>query len=477
MEFQVKIISNGLNIRSGPGTSYDIIGVIKDNGIYTIEETNDDETWGKIKGLINSWISISSTYVKRLEATTDDSGNIYDHGIFKRNNTNTGWVNYNDINEIYRRNDANTGWISGNQSENYATIYKRNKTNDAWIQIYPGGVVENSEDFVLEDSTKMANYRKNYGNWRKSYARQGWGIVSNANGPAGGIQFGLIGLKYSYVTGAGNVVDPGTPRFGGGTGGSGNYNATQLISFRGCKHSKWASGNPLGTHDSTGIFGYKWKSAGAYSTIPEGDLIMNSNNGRSTFLRWFNNTNGYGSWMCMYNGETNGTGSASSEYSANYLTIEKFNMQIRNYKYSAHRIHAIEYQNSKIMVAMSLSNTKTTDCYIDTVVPSNIATLSLNEIVTGIDNGTIDYVKPVDMMSYSDFDYKPCIMQQYGTTITTSPIFKDYELVQYEYNNEWYDAIILTPTTFNVLEDSTQARIINNLTGEIYFRMLLEWEK
>ena len=474
MEYQVKVIASSLNIRNGPGTSYDIIGNISDKGVYTIVANNSDNTWGQL--LSGGWISLGTSYVKKLEPTTDDSGNVYDDGVFKRNTNNNGWINYNDTNEIFMRNAANTGWVGGDAKENYPVIYRRNSDNNGWIQIYPGGVVQATEDIPLEGETKMANYRKNYGNWRYSYARQGWGIVRNANGPAGGIQFGLIGLKYSTIEGGGNIVDPGTPKFGGGTGGSGNYNAMQLVQFRGCKHTTWASGNPLSKHDSTGYFGYKWKSAGAYSKMPEANLMLSSNNGRSAFLRWANNTNGYGSWMCMYNGETNGTGSASSEYSANYLTIEKFNMILYGYKYSAHRVASEEYGRARTMVAMSLSNTKTTTNYIDVVVPSDKANLSLDNIIKGINNGNIAYIKPKDMMTYADFDYKPCIMQQYDDNLVTSPIYNEFDKVQYKFNDVWYDAISTSPRNFKVLKNSTEARIMNDLTGEIYFQMLLEWD-
>lgn len=474
MAYQVKVIASSLNIRNGPGTSYDIIGSITDKGVYTISSTNTEGTWGQL--LSGGWISLGSSYVKKLEPTTDDNGNVYADGVFKRNINNNGWINYNDTNDVFMRNSANTGWVGGDAKYNYPTIYRRNSYNNGWIQIYPGGVVQGNEVIPLEGETKMANYRKDYGNWRYSYARQGWGIVRNSNGPAGGIQFGLIGLKYSKIEGGGNIVDPGTPRFGGGTGGSGNYNATQLVQFRGCKHTTWASGNPLSKHDSTGYFGYKWKSAGAYTKMPEADLMLNSNNGRSAFLRWANNTNGYGSWMCMYNGETNGKGSASSEYSANYLTIEKFSMKLYGYKYSAHRVASEEYGRAKTMVAMSLSNTKTTNCYIDAVVPSDKANLSLDNIIKGINNGDIPYIKPKDMMSYSDFDYKPCIMQQNDDVLVTSPIYNESDNVQYKFNDEWYDAISLSPRNFKILKNSNEARIINNLTGEVYFQMLLEWD-
>lgn len=62
-EFKVKIKANYLNIRSGAGMKYKIVGAIKDKGIYTIVDTNGN--WGKLKSG-KGWISISPTYVTRL---------------------------------------------------------------------------------------------------------------------------------------------------------------------------------------------------------------------------------------------------------------------------------------------------------------------------------------------------------------------------------------------------------------------------
>jgi len=61
--FKVKIIDDSLNIRAGAGTNYDIKGVIKDHGIYTIVETSGN--WGRLKSGAG-WISIHSKYVSRV---------------------------------------------------------------------------------------------------------------------------------------------------------------------------------------------------------------------------------------------------------------------------------------------------------------------------------------------------------------------------------------------------------------------------
>lgn len=46
-EYKVKIMADALNIRSGAGTNSDIVGCIRDKGIYTITETING--WGKLK--------------------------------------------------------------------------------------------------------------------------------------------------------------------------------------------------------------------------------------------------------------------------------------------------------------------------------------------------------------------------------------------------------------------------------------------
>ena len=56
--FKVKVMANELNIRSGAGTDYKIVGSIKDKGVYTITETNGD--WGKLKSGAG-WICLEYT--------------------------------------------------------------------------------------------------------------------------------------------------------------------------------------------------------------------------------------------------------------------------------------------------------------------------------------------------------------------------------------------------------------------------------
>ena len=57
----VRITANNLNIRSGPGTSYSIVGTIKDRGLYTI--IDEENGWGKLKSGAG-WISLKYTTPK-----------------------------------------------------------------------------------------------------------------------------------------------------------------------------------------------------------------------------------------------------------------------------------------------------------------------------------------------------------------------------------------------------------------------------
>ncbi len=58
--YKVRVTANVLNYRSGPGTSYKINGQIKDKGIYTIVE--EQNNWGKLKSGAG-WISLAYTEV------------------------------------------------------------------------------------------------------------------------------------------------------------------------------------------------------------------------------------------------------------------------------------------------------------------------------------------------------------------------------------------------------------------------------
>ena len=64
--YRVKITTDALNIRKGPGTGYGTNGCIRDHGVYTIvaEGTGTGATkWGKLKSGAG-WISLD--YAKKV---------------------------------------------------------------------------------------------------------------------------------------------------------------------------------------------------------------------------------------------------------------------------------------------------------------------------------------------------------------------------------------------------------------------------
>lgn len=67
LPFCVKILDPELNIRKAPGTSSEVVGVIRGGGIYTIVETTDVSgvKWGKLKSGAG-WISLGEKYVRRI---------------------------------------------------------------------------------------------------------------------------------------------------------------------------------------------------------------------------------------------------------------------------------------------------------------------------------------------------------------------------------------------------------------------------
>lgn len=65
--FCVKILDPELNIRKAPGTSSEVVGVIRGGGIYTIVDTEmvGAVPWGKLKSGAG-WISLCEKYVRRI---------------------------------------------------------------------------------------------------------------------------------------------------------------------------------------------------------------------------------------------------------------------------------------------------------------------------------------------------------------------------------------------------------------------------
>ena len=56
--YKVKVTCDVLNIRSGAGTNYRVVGSIRDEGVYTIVETKGN--WGKLKSGAG-WICLDYT--------------------------------------------------------------------------------------------------------------------------------------------------------------------------------------------------------------------------------------------------------------------------------------------------------------------------------------------------------------------------------------------------------------------------------
>lgn len=56
--YLVKVTASALNIRKGPGTSYKVVGCIRDKGVYTIVETKNG--WGLLKSKAG-WIYLGYT--------------------------------------------------------------------------------------------------------------------------------------------------------------------------------------------------------------------------------------------------------------------------------------------------------------------------------------------------------------------------------------------------------------------------------
>lgn len=65
-EYTVRIESEKLNVRKGPGIEYDVSMQVKKGDVYTIIEVQNN--WGKLKSEAG-WISLNSKYVERIAET------------------------------------------------------------------------------------------------------------------------------------------------------------------------------------------------------------------------------------------------------------------------------------------------------------------------------------------------------------------------------------------------------------------------
>ena len=101
---QVKVTTSALNIRSGPGTNYKIVGTIRDRGTYTITEVSNG--WGKLKSGAG-WISLSYTNYNAATAAPAASNKVACE--YRVRTLNRGWMNaIAGPNTAWNANDAIT---------------------------------------------------------------------------------------------------------------------------------------------------------------------------------------------------------------------------------------------------------------------------------------------------------------------------------------------------------------------------------
>lgn len=133
--FKVKITDPELNIRKGPGVSYEVVGVISDFGTYRITETKGD--WGKLY-------------------------------------SGAGWINLKYT--TYTDNNNNTNINEDNKNNDY--IYKVKVKTDLNIRSGPGtsykvvGVIRDNGVYRIVEEK---------GSWGKLYSGQGWISLNYVN--------------------------------------------------------------------------------------------------------------------------------------------------------------------------------------------------------------------------------------------------------------------------------------------------------
>lgn len=390
--------------------------------------------------------------------------NEYADGLYKRSWDNNNWVNFNDTNDCYRRNWDNSGWDKGS-AEN-GIVFRRRWDDAAWVQIYPKGVITvPSPPPITSGEVNMSTKQRNHSGWNSggsNFARQGWCVQSGA----GGEQFGFIKFTEKNITGAGSIIDPGSVKFSGKLGASGNYNTYQVISFRGTSLAN-ASGNPFGTHDPNPPFTFEWKATGANTMIPEGDV----GGDRNTLLRWMNN-HYYN--LCVYNGETSGWGGYPN-WSRNYLSIKAFNLKVNGYSYTARNVVYDRPRNAPRMFGFSsfMAVPKDTN-YLSLVLPEHLTHIDAEEAIDMLENEKLDYLKEDSLIPLSESGITPKIMSIDNNVARVSHIPNDDIYVQYEGDdNLWRDCICINPLHYKIPEGAKRIRLYDKSTDEVFVETII----
>lgn len=71
--YTVRVITDTLNVRSGPSTSYNVVSQIKKGAVYTI--VGEKDNWGKLKSG-TGWITLNSLYVEKTSTSITNTPTI-----------------------------------------------------------------------------------------------------------------------------------------------------------------------------------------------------------------------------------------------------------------------------------------------------------------------------------------------------------------------------------------------------------------
>ena len=201
--YKVKVNAAGLNMRTGPGTSYKSRGTVKKNSTYEIKAEKNG--WGQLK-TNGYWIKLS--YTKKVTSTTSNPGGATEQATPAEKALYKVKVTATSLN---MRTGPGTSFKSkGTVKKNstYEIKAEKNgwgqlKSNGYWIKLsYTKKVTAASAEYKVKVKSKDLNMRTGPGTSykKKGYIKPGTYVISKTSNGWGKLKTNGYWIKLSYTT-------------------------------------------------------------------------------------------------------------------------------------------------------------------------------------------------------------------------------------------------------------------------------------
>lgn len=215
--FQAKVNADVLNVRSQPGTSYSIVGMLKQGQVVTVYEQKNGWSrivYGSLKGWVSSQFLAPTTWTGYVTATnlnfrSTPGGSVL--GALPKGTAVKVYGNDGTWLKVYASTLGKTGWVAGS----YISKQKPAATTVSKVVLKVNANVRKGPDnsYAILYTEKAGTYMDKLG------VSNGWVKVKSPTGVIGWVSGTIVRDPNTVLKGRVIVLDPGHGGYDSGTRG------------------------------------------------------------------------------------------------------------------------------------------------------------------------------------------------------------------------------------------------------------------